>query len=100
MGSMQPFSLCRPAGTFVLLPATGCRNAKRLNPLCCPKRVGALHEALAFTAVHLRSYELGGGRRILLLRYWKEGRVVEEQVLTHTQEVGEANLRIEAITDL
>lgn len=64
------------------------------------KKAGALHETSAVSAVYLRSHELGCGSRFLLLHYWKEGRVVEEQVLTHTQEVAEENLQIEAITDL
>src|SRR5215831_6624946 len=101
MESMQSFSCFKPGGTSALPPVIGRRSGKpSLNPFYCLKRAGALHETAAFFAVHVRSDELGGFSRLLLLRYRKEGCVVEEQVLTHTQEVAEEGLQIEAITDL
>src|SRR5205823_424939 len=98
----QSFSRFKPHGTSALQPATGCPSGirKPSNPFCCLKKAGVLHETAAFFAVHVRSDELGGRGRFLLLRYRKEGRVVEEQVLTHSQEVAEQNLQIESITDL
>jgi CelD/BcsL family acetyltransferase involved in cellulose biosynthesis len=59
-----------------------------------------LHETLDIGPVRVRSIELGRRSRFLLLRYRKEGCVVEEQVVTYTQEVAEENLQIEVITDL
>jgi CelD/BcsL family acetyltransferase involved in cellulose biosynthesis len=57
------------------------------------------HETSDVGIVHVRSVELGRRSRFLLLRHRKEGCVVEEQVLTYTQEVA-GLLQIEAITDL
>ena len=64
------------------------------------RRASALHETSPLVALHICSHELGRCGGSLLLRYGKEGRLVEEQVLTHTQEVDQEELQIEVINDL
>src|SRR5262245_45856597 len=63
-------------------------------------KVRGPHETHALVALHVRSHELGRSRRPLLLRYRKEGRLVEEQVLAHSQELRHAQLQVEVVRDL
>jgi CelD/BcsL family acetyltransferase involved in cellulose biosynthesis len=61
------------------------------------------HEARSLASVHIRAYELGRIGRPVLLRYRKERRVVEEQVLTHSQNVAAAKAsayEVEVIRDI
>jgi CelD/BcsL family acetyltransferase involved in cellulose biosynthesis len=67
------------------------------------KKARELRETLDFVAIHVRSDECGGSGRPLPFHYWKEGRVVEEQILPHTQALSRAtdsSLQIEVVRDM
>jgi hypothetical protein len=64
-----------------------CRNAKLPRRLRLPTRARKLHETSDVFAFYVRLVELGSRSRPLLLRYRKEGRVVEEQVFARAQEL-------------
>ena len=57
-------------------------------------------EAARIVAVHVRAHELGGRRRFVLLRYRKEGCLVEEQVLTQTQGLKRTGFLVEVVRDV
>ena len=65
-------------------------------------RVTERHEASAFAAVYVRLDEPGRSSGPLLLHYGKEGRVVEEQVLAHTQALTKTDspFQIEVVRDI
>src|SRR5437870_5090782 len=59
-----------------------------------------LHETYDFAALYIRAHELGRRGGSVLLHHRKEGRLVEEQVLSHTQELAQADLQVEVVHDL
>jgi CelD/BcsL family acetyltransferase involved in cellulose biosynthesis len=58
------------------------------------------HEAIALAALHFRTHELGCRCRSVLLPSWKEGRLVEEQVLTRSQAIARTGLQVEVVSDV
>src|SRR5262245_13730542 len=77
-------------------------SAKPWARLGFQRRVTERHEASAFAALYVRPDEPGRSGGSLLLHYRKEGRVVEEQVLAHTQALtrSDSPLLIEVIRDI
>jgi GNAT acetyltransferase-like protein len=63
-------------------------------------RVRERHETCTLFALHLCAYELGRCCGSLLLRHWKEGCLVEEQVVTQTQELGCERFQTEVVRGL
>src|SRR5688572_10272837 len=63
-------------------------------------KAGRRHETPGVVALYVCRHELGRRGGLVLLRDRKEGRVVEEQVVTHAQEIKEAQPQVEVIRDL
>jgi CelD/BcsL family acetyltransferase involved in cellulose biosynthesis len=62
-------------------------------------KVRELHEADALAALHVCSPELGSHCRSVLLHHWKEGRLVEGQVLTYTQGLTRNGLKVDVVRE-
>src|SRR5215467_5479284 len=91
---------CRQSGTCVQRQVTYFQRGKLSCRSWFPMKIRKRHETPAIVAIHLCPNELGCCCRSLLLHHWKEGCLVEEQVLTQAQDLGRRGFQTEIVRDL
>ena len=87
-------SHCRQHGTCSQQPAICFPSGKLLRRSWLRTKARERHETRTVFALHLCADELGRRCRSVLFHYRKEGCLVEEQVLAHTQEVARKDSRL------